>query len=128
MGLIVLSPTVWVDVMHRHEKAVIEKQIKDFETVSKQKIEAFEKQKAAGGGNPVQIDEAITTEKALADARERELSAAMPKAIVQMRNPAVISMGFSFLVAILVSLITTGKDVQTKFKGQKIRLYLGIGS
>jgi len=68
VGLIVLSPTVWVDVMH------------------------------------------------------------MPKAIVQMKNPAVISMGFSFLVGILVSLITTDREAQTKFKNEKIRLYVGIGA
>jgi cation/acetate symporter len=125
-GLIMLGPAVWIDVVHKDDKAAIEKQMKEFETGSKQKIETLEKKKAAGK-NLMQIDAAIADERTLADAKRKELNAAMPKAIFPMNNPAVISMGFSFLAGILVSLLSPEKEAQTKFDDEKVRLYVGIG-
>ena len=125
-GLIILGPAVWVDVVHKDEKSAVEKQIKEFETSSKQKIGALEKQKTAGR-KLVQIDAAIADEKTLADAKRKELNAALPKAIFPMNNPAVISMGVSFLTGILVSLLSPEKEAQTKFDDEKLRVYVGIG-
>src|SRR5208337_2391111 len=124
-GLIILGP-VWVDVIHKDEKAAVEKQIQEFETDSKYKIEALEKQKAERG-TLMKIDAAIAGERTLADAKKKELSAAMPKAIFPMNNPALISMGLSFLAGIIVSLLYPEKEAQTKFDDEKLRLYVGIG-
>lgn len=125
-GLIILGPAVWVDVVHKDDKAAVEKQIKAFETGSNQKIEALEKRKAAGR-NLMKIDAAIAGEKTLADAKRKELNAVMPKAIFPMNNPALISMVFSFLTGILVSLLSPEKEAQTKFDDEKLRVYVGIG-
>jgi cation/acetate symporter len=125
-GLIILGPCVWVDVVHKDEKTAVEKQIKEFEAGSKQKIEALEKQKAAGR-DLMQIDAAIAGERTLADAKRKGLNAAMPKAIFPMNNPAVISMGLAFLTGIIVSLLWPEKEAQTKFDDEKRRLYIGIG-
>ena len=125
-GLIILGPAVWIDVVHKDDKVAVEKQIQEFETGSKQKIEALEKQKASGK-NLVQIDAAIADENTLAYVKIKELNAAMPKAIFPMNNPAVISMGFSFLAGILVSLLSPEKEAQMKFDDEKVRVYVGIG-
>jgi len=125
-ALIILGPAVWVDVIHKDEKAAVERRIKDFETGSKQTIGALEKQKAAGR-KLTQIDAAIAGERMLAEAKRKELNAAMPKAIFPMNNPAVISMAFSFLSGILVSLLFPEKEAQTKFDDEKLRVYVGIG-
>lgn len=123
--LIILSPTVWVDVLHDHEKAAIEKQMSDLEAGSKWRIEAIEKEQAAGQ-NPVQVKGEIAAEVARADAGRKELAVAMPKAIFPMKNPAVFSMGLAFLAGILVSLITTEKQAQAKFYDEKLKSYIGI--
>ncbi|HXW68506.1 MAG TPA: sodium/solute symporter [Dissulfurispiraceae bacterium] len=125
-ALIILGPAVWVDVIHKDEKAAVEKQIKELETGSKYRIGALEKQKAERR-NLMKIDAAIAGERTLADAKKKELNSAMPKAIFPMNNPALISMGLSFLTGIIVSLLSPEKEAQTKFDDEKLRVYVGIG-
>lgn len=50
------------------------------------------------------------------------------KAIFPLRNPAIISMTASFIVAIGVSLLFPEKESQEKFEDGKIRTYLAVGS
>jgi len=127
VGLIVMSPTVWVDVFHAKEKKAVETQMKDVETQSKAKLEDLEKQKLSAA-NVGQIDADIAAEKSRADAQIKEIKATMPKPIFPMKNPAVISMGLAFLVGILVSLLAPEKDAEIKFEDEKVRSYVGIGA
>jgi cation/acetate symporter len=51
-----------------------------------------------------------------------------PTAIVPIKNPCVISMAASFIVGILVSLVSPDAAAQTKFEDEKLRTYLGVGA
>lgn len=51
-----------------------------------------------------------------------------PKAIFPLKNPAIISMTASFIVAILVSLLSPEKESQDRFEQGKARTYLAVGS
>jgi len=126
-GLIILSPTVWVDVFHAKEKKAIETQIKALETESKTRIEILEQQKAVGKNMP-HIDTVITEEKAQTEAQTNELKAALPKPVFPMKNPAIFSMGLAFLVGILVSLVSPEKKAEEKFEEEKVRTYVGLGA
>ena len=119
VSLIILSPTVWVDVIHAKEKAAVEKQIKDLEAREKPKIEAMEKE-----GKTLEA----AREKTQLETQTKELKAAMPKAIFPMKNPAVISMGAAFLIGILLSLAGREKEAEDKFEEEKLRTYVGIGA
>ncbi|MDA8432662.1 MAG: sodium/solute symporter [Nitrospiraceae bacterium] len=127
VSLIILSPTVWVDVIHGAEKKAVETQVKDLETQSKAKIEGLEKQKVAGRP-AVEIDAAIAAEKAQLEAAKKDANSRMPKAIFPMKNPAVISMGLAFVMGILVSLLKPDKAAEAKFEDEKIRTYIGVGA
>ncbi len=127
VGLIFLSPTVWVDVIHAKEKTAVENQLKDLDTQTKAKIGDLEKQKAAGQP-AAQIDAAIAAEKTSVEAKKKEINAAMPQAIFPMKNPAVISMGLAFVIGILVSLLAPEKEAEGKFEEEKVRTYVGIGA
>lgn len=48
--------------------------------------------------------------------------------IFALKNPALISMTASFLVAFLVSKFTKEKEAAEKFEDEKLRTYLGIGA
>ncbi|QER42947.1 sodium/solute symporter [Thermodesulfobacterium sp. TA1] len=50
-----------------------------------------------------------------------------PAPIFPWKNPALISMPASFIIAILVSLLTPEKEAQEKFEEEKVRTYLGVG-
>ncbi|HEY0781560.1 MAG TPA: cation acetate symporter, partial [Thermoanaerobaculia bacterium] len=50
------------------------------------------------------------------------------EAIFPLKNPAIVSMTVSFLVAILVSFVTSEPTAQEKFEDEKLRTYLGIGA
>ncbi len=50
------------------------------------------------------------------------------EAIFPLKNPALISMTASFLVGIIVSLLTPETEAQNKFEDEKLRTYLGIGA
>lgn len=119
VSLIILSPTVWVDVIHAKEKAAVEKQLKDLEAREKPKIEAMEKE-----GKTLEA----AREKAQLETKTKELKASMPKAIFPMKNPAVISMGAAFLIGILLSLAGREKEAEDKFEEEKLRTYVGIGA
>lgn len=49
-------------------------------------------------------------------------------AIFPLKNPALISMTASFLVGILVSLLTKEESAEKKYEEEKIRTYLGVGA
>ncbi|MFZ5907771.1 MAG: sodium:solute symporter family transporter [Nitrospirota bacterium] len=126
-GLIVLSPTVWVDVFHAKEKKAIETQVTALETESKTKLETLELQKSAGGNVP-QIEAVIAEEKARTETQVRELKAALPRPVFPMKNPAIFSMGFAFLIGILISLVSPEKTAEEKFEDEKVRTYVGLGA
>lgn len=51
-----------------------------------------------------------------------------PEAIFGLKNPAIISMTASFLMGIIVSLLSDEKSALEKFEDEKLRTYLGIGA
>jgi cation/acetate symporter len=51
-----------------------------------------------------------------------------PTPIFWLRNPAIVSMTASFLVAIGVSLATREPAAEAKFTEEKLRTYLGVGA
>lgn len=51
-----------------------------------------------------------------------------PTAIFPLKNPAIVSMLASFIVGIVVSLVTTDKKSEEIFEKTKVRTYLGIGA
>lgn len=126
-GLIVLSPTVWVDIIHSGDKKAIESKIKDIEKESKIKIDNLNAQKLVSNEQYV-IDTQIKDEKQRADKAISELKKEMPKPIFDMRNPGIISMSLSFIVGILVSLIFRDRESERKFEHEKIRSYIGVGA
>jgi cation/acetate symporter len=125
--LIILSPTVWVDIVHKTEKAAVEKEMKPIEDASKAKIEELTKQKLPGA-DIAAIDAAIAAEKAQADAQLKEIKAKMPKPIFPLKNPAIYSMTAAFLVGILFSLLSREKEAEAKYEDEKLRSYIGIGA
>ena len=70
VGLIIVSPTVWVDVLKNPKESVL----------------------------------------------------------FPLKNPAVVSMTASFIVGILVSLMTREPEAEAKFEDEKLRTYLGVGA
>jgi cation/acetate symporter len=118
--LIVLSPTVWVDIVHKEEKAAVENRIKDIETAEKASLEALTAQGAALA--------AMEAEKANFAAQKDQAKADMPKPIFPLKNPGLISMGAAFLVAVFFSLIGRETQAEAKFEDEKLRTYLGVGA
>lgn len=51
-----------------------------------------------------------------------------PEALFGLKNPAIISMTASFLIGIIVSLLSVEKDASEKYEDEKLRTYLGIGA
>jgi cation/acetate symporter len=125
--LIILSPTVWVDIMHKNEKTAVEKEIKAVEDASKAKIADFKKQKTVAK-NPAEIDASIEAEKRQVETQIKEVKAGMPKPIFPLKNPGIYSMGAAFLVGILFSLFGREKEAEAKYNDEKIRSYIGIGA
>ncbi len=125
--LIILSPTVWVDIVHKTEKAAVEKEIKSIETASKEKINALEQQKATSK-DIAAIDSLISAEKQQADLQIKEAKAKMPKPIFPLKNPGIYSMGAAFLIGILFSLFGREKEAEAKYEEEKLRTYIGIGA
>lgn len=126
-GLILLSPTVWVDIVHSKDKQAVESQITAVEAEAKVRIEGLEQQKTSGA-NLLQIDSVIAEEKARTETEIGALKASMPKPVFPMKNPAIFSMGLAFLIGILVSLILPEKKAEEKFEDEKVRAYIGIGA
>jgi cation/acetate symporter len=119
--LIILSPTVWVDIVHKSEKAAVEARVKDAETASQARLDALTK---SGGATAA----AVAAEKASLETQKKEINKDMPKPIFSLKNPGIYSMGAAFLIAILVSLATREKEAEAKFEDEKLRTYLGIGA
>jgi cation/acetate symporter len=129
--LLILSPTVWVDIVHKSEKAAVEKEIQaTIEDPLKAKNEALEKQKAGlDASQTAQIDASIAAEKKTADDQIKKVKEdKMPKPIFPLKNPAIYSMSAAFLVGILLSLLGRDKDAEAKYDGEKLRSYIGIGA
>ena len=113
--LIVMSPTVWVDIFHKNEKAAVVAQVKKI----------GDDAKAAIAANPPA--KAEIEAKAAADTKAA--NANMPQAIIPYKNPGIFSMGAAFLVAILFSLFGAPEpNRDQRFEDEKIRTYLGIGA
>ncbi len=125
--LIILSPTVWVDIVYKDEAAAVSKQVKAIEDGSKAKIADLEKLKASGMA-AAQVDASIAAEKAQTDTQLKEAKANMPKAIFPLKNPGLFSMAAAFLVGILMSLVAPEKEAEAKYAGEKLREYIGIGA
>jgi len=138
VGLISISPTVMVDVIHAKEKAAIEKQVKDAETASKAKVAEIEKAKAVAAPGAVlapaqsamneAIAAAVKVEKDGLDVKKKEINAGMPKAIFPWKNVGLFSMGGAFLMGIIVSLVFKEDTAEEKYEEEKLRSYVGIGA
>ncbi len=146
--LLILSPTVWVDIVHKSEKAAVEKSIAAIKTavtgldaeiaeLQKQIVSADalaamnKKEKATAMKKNADLQSSVTAKSAEKDslaAKQKEAGAAMPKAIFPLKNPGIYSMAAAFLVGILVSLLTPDKESQEKFADEKVREYIGIGA
>jgi cation/acetate symporter len=127
--LIILSPTVWVDIIHKNEKAAVENEVKAVEEASHAKIDALESQKA--GLNALQIaqlDSSIASEKLETETRIKEAKDKMPKAVFPLKNPGIFSMGAAFLIGILFSLLGRDREAEAKYEDEKLRSYIGIGA
>ncbi|MGB9873460.1 MAG: cation acetate symporter, partial [Hydrogenobacter sp.] len=51
-----------------------------------------------------------------------------PAPIFPWKNPALVSMLASFLIGIIVSLLTKEEEAERKYEEEKVRTYLGIGA
>jgi cation/acetate symporter len=117
VALIVMSPTVWVDIFHKTEKAAVLAEVKKIDTDLTAKL--------TPNCSPAEAAQF----KADADAAKKAANAKMPQAIIPYKNPGIFSMGAAFIVGILFSLIAKEPgDVDKRFEEEKIRTYLGIGA
>ena len=117
--LIMLSPTVYVDVMQAGPKKA--------QTAAEEKVTDIEKALKAADITPADKT-----------AKEAELTAAKAEAVTKkaavkpapfgMKNPGVFSMGLAFLMGILVSLMKREKTAEDMFESEKVRTYIGIGA
>ena len=119
VGLIVLSPTVYVDVMQA-------KEVKAMNTAAAL-VTKLDQEIKAPGLAPNQLL-AKQTELAKAKTDAEAAKKAVKPAPFKMKNPGVFSMGLAFLVAFLVSLLTREKQAEEMFESEKVRTYLGIGA
>lgn len=72
--LLILSPTVWVDIVHKTEKEAVEAKVKTIDASFKNLTDALTKYKTIAG-NKAEIDKAITAEQSALDAKKAELTA-----------------------------------------------------
>jgi len=148
VGLIVLSPTVWVDIIHKDDKAKVVAQVKEIDAriavvdadilaLQKQVVLADalgsmkKKEKVAAEKKNAGLQSSVsakTNDKNQFEAEKKEANSKMPVAIVKYKNPGIFSMGAAFLMAILVSLLWPEKEAAEKFDEEKVREYVGIGA
>jgi cation/acetate symporter len=139
--LIVLSPTVWVDVFHGKEVKTITATVKDLDAkIDQSRLQIADYQKSMVSGTSLKkmdIDKnkataaAVTTqtdEIVRLEAQKMDAKAAMPKAIVKYKNPGLFSMFAAFLIGIIVSLLWPEKEAAEKYADEKLREYVGIGA
>ncbi len=119
VGLIVLSPTVYVDVMQA-------KEVKAMNTAAALVTKLDQEIKAPGLAPNQLLAKQTDLAKAKTDAEAAKK--AVKPAPFKMKNPGVFSMGLAFLVAFLVSLLTREKQAEEMFESEKVRTYLGIGA
>jgi len=146
--LIILSPTVWVDIIHKEAKTAVETKVKEIDAAvlaidtqvaelqksvvapdvlakmkKKEKAVAEKKNKNAAAAMV-----AKTQEKDQLAVKKKEAGAAMPKPIFPLKNPGIYSMAAAFFMAFFVSILRPEKAAADKYAGVKVREYLGIGS
>ncbi len=146
--LIILSPTVWVDIIHKEAKIKVETQVKDIDTaaaavdvqiaelqkqiIAADAIDAMKKKdQGAVLKKNADTEASLAAKKAEKDqlvAKKKEAGSQMPQPIFPLKNPGIYSMAAAFLMAFLVSIINPEKSAEDKFAGVKVREYLGIGS
>jgi cation/acetate symporter len=146
--LLILSPTVWVDIVQKDEKAAVEKSVNDLKAAAtaidpqiaelqKQVIPAEaiaklkKKELAAAQTKNAGIQSAVSAkmlEKDALAAKQKEAGSKMPQPIFPLKNPGIYSMAAAFLIGILASLMKPDKESQDKFADEKVREYIGIGA
>lgn len=72
--LLILSPTVWVDIVHKEEKAAVEGKVKAVEINFKNTTDALTKYKGIAG-NKAEIDKAVADEQTALGKKKEELAA-----------------------------------------------------
>jgi cation/acetate symporter len=145
---IVLSPTVYVDILHKDAMAAITKQVTEIDGKAKTidaEVEALTKQVVPAGAiaamkkkeqpaatkKNAELQSSIDGKKKDKDALAAQKTAAnanKPVAPIKYRNPGIFSMAIAFLVGILFSFIFPEKDAEEKFATEKLREYVGIGA
>lgn len=139
--LIVLSPTVWVDIVQGSKAKEITETVQKINTkidLSHSKIEKYQ-QMIVSGVNLAETDLAQNRSiNAAIAAEEKKIShfevqkldakASMPKAIVKYKNPCIFSMIAAFLIGIFVSFLWPEKEASEKYADEKLREYVGIGA
>jgi Na+(H+)/acetate symporter ActP len=145
---IVLSPTVYVDIINKTEKDAITKQVAEIDGKVKTvdaEIEALTKQVVPAGAiaalkkkeqpaatkKNAELQSSIDGKKKDKDAlaaQKKDANAKMPVAPIKYRNPGIFSMAIAFFVGILFSFVFPEKDAEEKFATEKLREYVGIGA
>jgi cation/acetate symporter len=149
VAFIVLSPTVWVDIIHKGAKDAVTKQVAEIDgkvkavdaeiealtrqlvpadaiaAIKKKKDQAAAAQKNAG--IQASIDGKKQDKEALA-AQKKDANSRMPVAPIKYKNPGIFSMALAFAVGILFSFLFPEKDAEEKFAEEKLREYIGIGA
>ena len=74
--LLILSPTVWVDIVHKSEKEAVEAKVKVIDTNFKNTTDALDKYKAIAG-NKAALDKAVADEQTALEAKKKELETAV---------------------------------------------------
>jgi cation/acetate symporter len=145
---IVLSPTVYVDILHKDAMAAITKQVTEIdgkaktldaeiEALTKQVVPAAaiaklkKKEQPSAAKKNAELQSSIDGKKKDKDAlvvQKNAANAKKPVAPIKYRNPGIFSMAIAFLVGILFSYIFPEKDAEEKFATEKLREYVGIGA
>jgi cation/acetate symporter len=146
--LLILSPTVWIDIVKKDEVAKVTAQVKEIDTAMastdtqigdlQKQIASSEalgkmkkKEKAAAEKKNAELQASVAAKMQQKDqlaAKKKEAGASMPKAIFPLKNPGIYSMAAAFLVGILISLLAPDKVAQERFAEEKVREYIGIGA
>ncbi|MSR75547.1 MAG: cation/acetate symporter ActP [Planctomycetes bacterium] len=116
--LIVLSPTVYEDIMQPDAKKSL--------TTATALVTKLENEINAPSVTPTTL---ASKRNELAQAKT-ELDTAqhsLKPAPFKMKNPAIFSMSFAFLIGIVVSLMKREPKAADMFESEKARTYLGIG-
>jgi cation/acetate symporter len=104
IGLIILGPDVWVDVLQKDQKEHVTQELAAHKAAAK----AMSQEEAA--------------------AKQKAIEGRMPKPVFPLKNPAVVSITMAFLAGIVVSLLRRDPAAEAKFDEEKLRTYAGIGA